>query len=62
MAGAVFASDAFLPFNDALEVTVDAGVTAAVQPGGSKNDENCIAYADGKNLAMAFTGTRHFLH
>jgi len=60
--GAVFASDAFLPFNDALEVTVDAGVRAAVQPGGSKNDANCIAYADGKNLAMAFTGTRHFLH
>jgi phosphoribosylaminoimidazolecarboxamide formyltransferase/IMP cyclohydrolase len=60
--GAVFASDAFLPFNDALEVTVDAGVTAAVQPGGSKNDENCIAYANGKQLAMAFTGTRHFLH
>ena len=60
--GAVFASDAFLPFNDALEVAVDAGVTAAVQPGGSKNDENCIAYANGKNLAMAFTGKRHFLH
>jgi phosphoribosylaminoimidazolecarboxamide formyltransferase/IMP cyclohydrolase len=60
--GAVFASDAFLPFNDALEVAVDAGVTAAVQPGGSKNDEKCIAYANEKQLAMAFTGKRHFLH
>ncbi|MEM8884525.1 MAG: bifunctional phosphoribosylaminoimidazolecarboxamide formyltransferase/IMP cyclohydrolase [Planctomycetota bacterium] len=60
--GSVFASDAFLPFNDALEVAVDAGAVAAVQPGGSKNDENCITYANGKNLAMAFTGTRHFLH
>jgi phosphoribosylaminoimidazolecarboxamide formyltransferase/IMP cyclohydrolase len=60
--GAVFASDAFLPFNDALEVAVEAGVTAAVQPGGSKNDEKCIAYANEKQLAMAFTGKRHFLH
>ena len=60
--GAVFASDAFLPFNDALEVAVDAGAVAAVQPGGSKNDEACIAYADERGLAMVFTGTRHFLH
>ncbi len=60
--GAVFASDAFLPFNDALEVAVDAGVRAAVQPGGSRNDEACIRYVDEKGLAMVFTGTRHFLH
>jgi len=60
--GAVFASDAFLPFNDALEVAADAGATAAVQPGGSRNDEACIRFADERGLAMAFTGTRHFLH
>jgi len=60
--GAVFASDAFLPFNDALEVALDAGATAAVQPGGSKNDSKCIEFADERGIAMAFTGTRHFFH
>jgi len=60
--GAVFASDAFLPFNDALEVALDAGATAAIQPGGSKNDERCIQFADERGIAMVFTGTRHFLH
>jgi phosphoribosylaminoimidazolecarboxamide formyltransferase/IMP cyclohydrolase len=60
--GAVFASDAFLPFNDALEVALDAGATAAIQPGGSKNDEKCIQFADERGIAMVFTGTRHFLH
>jgi len=60
--GAVFASDAFLPFNDALEVALDAGVTAAIQPGGSRNDEACIRLADERGIAMVFTGVRHFLH
>ncbi|MHC4342039.1 MAG: bifunctional phosphoribosylaminoimidazolecarboxamide formyltransferase/IMP cyclohydrolase [Planctomycetota bacterium] len=60
--GAVFASDAFLPFNDALEVALDAGATAAVQPGGSRNDSRCIEFANERGIAMAFTGTRHFLH
>jgi phosphoribosylaminoimidazolecarboxamide formyltransferase/IMP cyclohydrolase len=60
--GAVFASDAFLPFNDALEVALEAGVTAAIQPGGSRNDEACIHLADERGIAMVFTGTRHFLH
>jgi len=60
--GAVFASDAFLPFNDALEVALDAGATAAIQPGGSKNDGKCIRFADERGIAMVFTGTRHFLH
>ncbi len=60
--GAVFASDAFLPFNDALEVALDAGVTAAIQPGGSRNDEACIRVADERRIAMVFTGVRHFLH
>jgi phosphoribosylaminoimidazolecarboxamide formyltransferase/IMP cyclohydrolase len=60
--GAVFASDAFLPFNDALEVALEAGVAAAVQPGGSRNDEACIRLADERGIAMVFTGVRHFLH
>jgi len=60
--GAVFASDAFLPFNDALEVALDAGAVAAIQPGGSRNDDKCIAFADGRGVAMVFTGTRHFFH
>jgi len=60
--GSVFASDAFLPFNDALQVGLDAGATAAVQPGGSKNDDNCIAFVDERDVAMVFSGTRHFLH
>jgi len=60
--GAVFASDAFLPFNDALEVALEAGVKAAIQPGGSRNDEACIRLADERGIAMVFTGTRHFLH
>jgi phosphoribosylaminoimidazolecarboxamide formyltransferase/IMP cyclohydrolase len=60
--GAVFASDAFLPFNDALEVALEAGVTAAIQPGGSRNDEACIRLADERGIAMVFTGVRHFLH
>jgi phosphoribosylaminoimidazolecarboxamide formyltransferase/IMP cyclohydrolase len=60
--GAVFASDAFLPFNDALEVALEAGVTAAIQPGGSRNDEACIKVADERGIAMVFTGVRHFLH
>ncbi|MFI5402923.1 MAG: bifunctional phosphoribosylaminoimidazolecarboxamide formyltransferase/IMP cyclohydrolase [Planctomycetota bacterium] len=60
--GAVFASDAFLPFNDALEVALEAGVTAAIQPGGSRNDEACIRLADERRIAMVFTGVRHFLH
>jgi phosphoribosylaminoimidazolecarboxamide formyltransferase/IMP cyclohydrolase len=60
--GAVFASDAFLPFSDALEVALDAGAVAAIQPGGSRNDEKCIQFADERGIAMVFTGTRHFLH
>jgi phosphoribosylaminoimidazolecarboxamide formyltransferase/IMP cyclohydrolase len=60
--GAVFASDAFLPFNDALEVALEAGVVAAIQPGGSRNDEACIRLADERGIAMVFTGVRHFLH
>lgn len=61
-AGAVMASDAFFPFADGLEVGTNAGVTAIIQPGGSKGDEQVIAAADKAGAAMIFTGIRHFKH
>ncbi len=60
--GAVLASDAFFPFPDGLQVALDAGVTAAVQPGGSVRDADVIAAADTAGAAMVFTGMRHFKH
>ncbi len=60
--GAVCASDAFYPFPDGLEVCAAAGVTAFVQPGGSKSDPDVIAAADRASAAMVFTGVRHFRH
>lgn len=60
--GSVAASDAFFPFADGLEVIVEAGATAVVQPGGSMRDGEVIAAADAAGLAMAFTGQRHFRH
>ena len=61
-AGSVLASDAFFPFPDGLETAIAAGVTAAIQPGGSVRDEAVIAAADRADVAMVFTGTRHFRH
>lgn len=61
-AGSVLASDAFFPFPDSLETAIAAGVTAAIQPGGSVRDEAVIAAADRAGVAMVFTGTRHFRH
>ncbi|MDF3015532.1 MAG: phosphoribosylaminoimidazolecarboxamide formyltransferase/IMP cyclohydrolase [Thermomicrobiales bacterium] len=61
-AGSVLASDAFFPFPDGLEAAIAAGVTAAIQPGGSVRDEEVIAAANSAGLAMVFTGTRHFRH
>jgi phosphoribosylaminoimidazolecarboxamide formyltransferase/IMP cyclohydrolase len=61
-AGAVAASDAFFPFPDGLEVLLDAGVTAVVQPGGSVRDEEVIAVAKAAGITMYLTGTRHFSH
>jgi phosphoribosylaminoimidazolecarboxamide formyltransferase/IMP cyclohydrolase len=61
-AGAVCASDAFLPFPDTLEVVAAAGVTALIQPGGSIRDEEAIAKADELGVAMVFTAHRHFRH
>lgn len=60
--GAVLASDAFFPMPDGIEVATDAGVTAIIQPGGSKGDPEAIAAADKANVAMVFTGIRHFKH
>ena len=60
--GSVVASDAFFPFADGLLTAAEAGATAVIQPGGSIRDDEVIAAADEKNLAMVFTGTRHFRH
>ncbi len=60
--GAVLASDAFFPFPDGVEEAAKAGVTAIVQPGGSKGDAAVIEAADAHGLAMLFTGVRHFRH
>lgn len=60
--GAVLAGDAFFPFADGLQVCADAGVKAAIQPGGSKRDAEVIAAADAAGMAMMFTGQRHFRH
>ena len=60
--GSVVCSDAFFPFADGLIAAADAGATAAIQPGGSVRDPEVIAAADARNVAMAFTGVRHFRH
>ncbi|MBN2193926.1 MAG: bifunctional phosphoribosylaminoimidazolecarboxamide formyltransferase/IMP cyclohydrolase [Polyangiaceae bacterium] len=60
--GSVLASDAFFPFRDGLAAALAAGVTAVVQPGGSKGDEDVIAAANEAGIAMVFTGIRHFRH
>ncbi len=60
--GAVMASDAFFPFRDGLDNAADAGIRAVIQPGGSMRDEEVIAAADEHDIAMVFTGMRHFRH
>ena len=60
--GAVCASDAFLPFPDTLNEVGDAGISALVQPGGSVHDEKSIESANRRQMAMVFTGLRHFKH
>ena len=60
--GSVAASDAFFPFADGLQILIDAGVRAVVQPGGSVRDEEVIAAAKAAGIAMFFTNTRHFSH
>jgi phosphoribosylaminoimidazolecarboxamide formyltransferase/IMP cyclohydrolase len=58
----VMASDAFFPFRDGLDVAVEYGIRAVIQPGGSRNDAEVIAAADEHGIAMVFTGMRHFRH
>jgi phosphoribosylaminoimidazolecarboxamide formyltransferase / IMP cyclohydrolase len=60
--GTAVASDAFFPFRDGLDVVVDAGATCVIQPGGSMRDEEVIAAADERGVAMVFSGVRHFRH
>ena len=62
LAGSAVASDAFFPFRDGLDVVAEAGARCIVQPGGSVRDEEVIAAADERGIAMVFTGTRHFRH
>ncbi len=60
--GSVMASDAFFPFRDGLDQAAEVGVTAVIQPGGSMRDEEVIQAANENNIAMVFTGMRHFRH
>ena len=60
--GAVMASDAFFPFPDCVEIAGNEGINAVIQPGGSLKDQLSIDYCDENDLAMVFTGVRHFKH
>jgi phosphoribosylaminoimidazolecarboxamide formyltransferase/IMP cyclohydrolase len=60
--GGVAASDAFFPFRDGLDTLAGFGVRAIIEPGGSKRDPEVIAAADEQDIALVFTGTRHFRH
>jgi len=60
--GSAVASDAFFPFRDGLDVVIDAGAAAVIQPGGSVRDAEVIAAADERGVPMLFTGMRHFRH
>ncbi|WP_445366296.1 bifunctional phosphoribosylaminoimidazolecarboxamide formyltransferase/IMP cyclohydrolase [Microbulbifer sp. ANSA001] len=62
VAGSVMASDAFFPFRDGIDNAAAVGIQAVIQPGGSMRDEEVIAAADEHNMAMVFTGMRHFRH
>lgn len=62
VSGSVMASDAFFPFRDGIDLAAEAGIQAIIHPGGSVRDEEVIAAADEHNIAMVFTGMRHFKH
>jgi phosphoribosylaminoimidazolecarboxamide formyltransferase/IMP cyclohydrolase len=62
VAGSVMASDAFFPFRDGIDTAAAAGIRAVIQPGGSLRDAEVIAAADEADMAMLFTGMRHFRH
>ena len=60
--GSVMASDAFFPFRDAIDAAAAEGITAIIEPGGSLRDKEVIAAANEHQMAMIFTGMRHFRH
>ena len=60
--GAVMASDAFFPFRDNVDTLAEWGITAIIQPGGSKRDDESMQACNEHNIAMVFTGARHFRH
>ena len=60
--GSVMASDAFFPFRDGIDAAAKAGIQAVIQPGGSQRDDEVIQAADEHDIAMVFTGMRHFRH
>ena len=62
LAGAAMASDAFFPFRDGIDIAAERGIRAVVQPGGSLRDEEIVGAADEHDIAMVFTGMRHFRH
>jgi phosphoribosylaminoimidazolecarboxamide formyltransferase/IMP cyclohydrolase len=62
LSGSAVASDAFFPFADGPEAAIEAGATAVIQPGGSKNDGDVIAACEAAGVAMVFTKHRHFRH
>ena len=62
LAGSAVASDAFFPFRDGLDIVIDAGASCVIQPGGSLRDDEVIAAADERGIAMVLTGVRHFRH
>jgi phosphoribosylaminoimidazolecarboxamide formyltransferase/IMP cyclohydrolase len=62
VSGACMASDAFFPFRDGIDNAAKVGISCVIQPGGSIRDDEVIAAADEHNMAMVFTGMRHFRH
>jgi phosphoribosylaminoimidazolecarboxamide formyltransferase/IMP cyclohydrolase len=62
LAGSVVASDAFFPFRDGLDAVADAGAVCVIQPGGSVRDDEVVAAANSRGIAMVYTGVRHFRH
>jgi phosphoribosylaminoimidazolecarboxamide formyltransferase/IMP cyclohydrolase len=62
LAGSVLASDAFFPFRDTVDLAAELGVKAIIQPGGSKRDDESVTACDQAEIAMIFTGIRHFRH
>ena len=62
LVGSAVASDAFFPFRDGLDVVIDVGATSVIQPGGSMRDDEVVAAANERDIAMVFTGVRHFRH